>query len=156
MLFSLEYEELLSSSIFFVLVWSCLVKFSKVPENFISNLSQVLAMSTRATAEISSGNDSTSGPDGDSRLNFGDDDENMVSDSKNIPVQGHAFETSIVGRNRDKHLRYRTRVFAAEYVILLYLYILLTCHGSLIVDEPSNRCISSSACLSVKLSLFSS
>ncbi|TYH61925.1 hypothetical protein ES332_D07G083700v1 [Gossypium tomentosum] len=74
----------------------------------------VLAMSTRATAEISSGNDSTSGPDGDSRLNFGDDDENMVSDSKHIPVQGHAFETSIVGRNRDKHLRYRTRVFAAE------------------------------------------
>ncbi|PPR92045.1 hypothetical protein GOBAR_AA28636 [Gossypium barbadense] len=74
----------------------------------------VLAMSTRATAEISSGNDSTSGPDGDSRLNFGDDDENMVSDSKHIPVQGHAFVTSIVGRNRDKHLRYRTRVFAAE------------------------------------------
>ncbi|MBA0847683.1 hypothetical protein Goshw_021366 [Gossypium schwendimanii] len=74
----------------------------------------VLAMSTRATAEISSGNDSTSGPDGDSTLNFGDDDENMVSDSKHIPVQGHAFEPSIVGRNRDKHLRYRTRVFAAE------------------------------------------
>ncbi|MBA0703832.1 hypothetical protein Golax_016128, partial [Gossypium laxum] len=74
----------------------------------------VLAMSTRATTEISSGNDSTSGPDGDSTLNFGDDDENMVSDSKHIPVQGHAFETSIVGRNRDKHLRYRTRVFAAE------------------------------------------
>ncbi|KAA3458387.1 HEAT repeat-containing protein 5B isoform X2 [Gossypium australe] len=83
-------------------------------ENFISNFSQVLAMSTRATAEISSGNGSTSGPDGDSRLNFGDDDENMVSDSKHIPVQGHAFVTSIVGRNRDKHLRYRTRVFAAE------------------------------------------
>ncbi|KAL4341896.1 hypothetical protein GQ457_08G014460 [Hibiscus cannabinus] len=73
----------------------------------------VLAMSTRATSEVSSGNDSTSGPDGDSRLNFGDD-ENMVSDSKNISFQGHAFETSIVGRNRDKHLRYRTRVFAAE------------------------------------------
>ncbi|XP_022772079.1 protein SWEETIE isoform X3 [Durio zibethinus] len=71
----------------------------------------VLAMSTRATAEISSANDSVNG---DSRLNFGDDDENMVSDSKNMSVQGHAFEISIVGRNREKHLRYRTRVFAAE------------------------------------------
>ncbi|GMI85490.1 SWEETIE [Hibiscus trionum] len=70
-------------------------------------------MSTRSTTEISSGNDSASGPDGDSSLNFGDD-ENMVSDSKNISFQGHAFETSIVGRSRDKHLRYRTRVFAAE------------------------------------------
>ncbi|XVE72050.1 hypothetical protein DITRI_Ditri11bG0007500 [Diplodiscus trichospermus] len=73
----------------------------------------VLAMSTRATAELSSGNDSVSGPDGDSRINFGDD-ENMVSDSKNMSVQGHAFEASFVGRSRDKHLRYRTRVFAAE------------------------------------------
>ncbi|XWS30691.1 hypothetical protein CRYUN_Cryun23aG0008700 [Craigia yunnanensis] len=74
----------------------------------------VLAMSTRATAEIDSGNDSVSGPDGDSRINFGDDDENMVCDSKNMSFQGHAFEASIVGHNRDKHLRYRTRVFAAE------------------------------------------
>ncbi|EOY04218.1 HEAT repeat-containing protein, putative isoform 1 [Theobroma cacao] len=75
----------------------------------------VLSMSTRATAEISkgSGNDSVSGPDGDSRLNFGDDDENMVYSSKNM-FQGHAFEASNVGCNRDKHLRYRTRVFAAE------------------------------------------
>ncbi|XVF71655.1 hypothetical protein PTKIN_Ptkin12aG0057000 [Pterospermum kingtungense] len=74
----------------------------------------VLAMSTKATAEISSGNDSVSGPDGGLRTNFGDDDETMVSDSKNMSVQGYAFEASIAGRNRDKHLRYRTRVFAAE------------------------------------------
>ena len=78
-------------------------------------------MSTRATAEISSGNDSVSGPDGDSRINFGHDDENMVSDSENMSVQGHALEASIVGCNRNKQLRYRTRVFAAEYVNLLYL-----------------------------------
>lgn len=71
-------------------------------------------MSTRATAELGSGNDSLGGPDGDLRTNFGDDDENMVSDFKNMSVQGYAFEASFAGRNRDKHLRYRTRVFAAE------------------------------------------
>ena len=90
-------------------------------KNSFSNFTQVLAMSTRATAEIDSGNDTVSGPNGDSRINFGDDDENMVSDAKNMSVQGHALEASLAGRNRDKHLRYRTRVFAAEYVNLLYL-----------------------------------
>ncbi|XP_039034805.1 protein SWEETIE isoform X2 [Hibiscus syriacus] len=106
-----EIGNLIRGTIMRLLYASC----PSCPSRWISICrNMVLAMSTRATAEISSGNDSTSGPDGDSRLNFGDDDENMVSESKNISVQGHAFETSIIGRNRDKHLRYRTRVFAAE------------------------------------------
>ncbi|OMO80110.1 Armadillo-like helical, partial [Corchorus capsularis] len=66
------------------------------------------------SAEISNnGNNSVSGSDGDSRLAFGDDGENMVSSSHNMSFQDHTSEASI-GRNRDKHLRYRTRVFAAE------------------------------------------
>ncbi|KAK9272907.1 hypothetical protein L1049_003286 [Liquidambar formosana] len=48
------------------------------------------------------------------RLDFGGDDENMVSSSKGIPVQGYTFDAPSVNPNRDKHLRYRTRVFAAE------------------------------------------
>ncbi|KAI3768087.1 hypothetical protein L2E82_18519 [Cichorium intybus] len=47
--------------------------------------------------------DSTSGPDGDK--SYANDDENMVSSS-----QG----SSGLNSARDKHLRYRTRVFAAE------------------------------------------
>lgn len=59
-------------------------------------------------------------PDGDTRLNFGDDGENMVSSSKGMAVQGYAFEASSLKPNREKHLRFRTRVFAAEYVILRF------------------------------------
>ncbi|OMP09449.1 HEAT repeat-containing protein 5B-like protein, partial [Corchorus olitorius] len=76
---------------------------------------QVLAMSTGVSAGISNilGYNYVSGSDGNSRLTFADDDKNMVSSSHNMSVQGHTSEASI-GRNRDKHLRYRTRVFAAE------------------------------------------
>ncbi|XP_027350855.1 protein SWEETIE [Abrus precatorius] len=50
-------------------------------------------------------------PDGDSRLNLGDD-ENMVPGSNG--VQSYKFEGSIGATNREKYLRYRTRLFAAE------------------------------------------
>ncbi|CAI9766931.1 unnamed protein product [Fraxinus pennsylvanica] len=59
-------------------------------------------------------NDSSSGLDGEKSLNFGDDDENMVSSSEGPPVQGYALDYSGLNLSRDKHLRYRTRVFAAE------------------------------------------
>ncbi|XVF20554.1 hypothetical protein REPUB_Repub12eG0010500 [Reevesia pubescens] len=105
-----EIGDLIRGTIMRLLYVSCPSR----PSRWISICrNMVLAMSTRATAEINSG-DSVSGPDFDSRLNFGDDDENMVSGSKNMSVQGHAFEALIIDRNRDKHLRYRTRVFAAE------------------------------------------
>ncbi|KAJ4850066.1 hypothetical protein Tsubulata_019358 [Turnera subulata] len=61
-----------------------------------------------------SGNNPLNGAESDSRLNFGEDDENMVSSSKTMPEQGYTFEASEVKNSRDKHLRYRTRVFAAE------------------------------------------
>lgn len=56
-------------------------------------------------------NDSSTGG---MRLNFGEDDENMVSTSRSTP--DHALDYSGVNSARDKLLRYRTRVFAAEYV----------------------------------------
>lgn len=58
------------------------------------------------------GNDNS---DGDTSLNFGDDD-NMVSSSNS--TQAYKFEASIGAANREKHLRYRTRLFAAEYVLI--------------------------------------
>ncbi|CAK7344399.1 unnamed protein product [Dovyalis caffra] len=70
----------------------------------------VLATSGRRDA----GNDSLNGPENESGMDFGEDDENMVSSSKGMPVQGYAFGAHMINHNRDKHLRYRTRVFAAE------------------------------------------
>lgn len=77
---------------------------------------QVLATSTRGNDGIR-GN----GVESEAALNFGDDDENMVSSSKGMPVQGHTVDAYAVSPNREKHLRYRTRLFAAEYVNLLFL-----------------------------------
>ncbi|KAJ6738777.1 PROTEIN SWEETIE [Salix koriyanagi] len=62
----------------------------------------------------SAGNDPSNGPDNDSGMDLGEDDENMVSGSKGMPMQGSAFGAHRINHNRDKHLRYRTRVFAAE------------------------------------------
>ncbi|XP_065854037.1 protein SWEETIE isoform X2 [Euphorbia lathyris] len=75
----------------------------------------VLATSARqdAEAETESGND-LKDRDSDSRANLGEDDENMVSGSKAMSLQGYAYEASNVNPSRDKHLRNRTRVFAAE------------------------------------------
>lgn len=56
-------------------------------------------------------------PEGDSRPNFGEDDENMVSSSEGLPGKGYGFEASGILPTREKHLRYRTREFAAEYVM---------------------------------------
>lgn len=69
---------------------------------------QILATSTRR-GDNNSTHDNVNGTDGETRTELGDDDENMVSRSNGSPV---------VRARRDKHLRYRTRVFAAEYVIL--------------------------------------
>lgn len=61
-------------------------------------------------------NDSSTGMDGERTLAVGDDDENMVSSSKKSPNGVYASDYSRSNFSRDKHLRYRTRVFAAEYV----------------------------------------
>lgn len=57
--------------------------------------------------------------EGDSGSGAGEDDENMVSSSKSMPNNDHSLDAFSVITKREKHLRYRTRVFAAEYVSLL-------------------------------------
>ncbi|MCD7456258.1 hypothetical protein HAX54_031039 [Datura stramonium] len=75
----------------------------------------ILSSSSRViSTSDTSQNDSSSGLDGDTRLNIGDDDENMVSSSQNRNFQGYGSNHPIAHPPRDKHLRYRTRVFAAE------------------------------------------
>ncbi|KZV35643.1 HEAT repeat-containing protein 5B [Dorcoceras hygrometricum] len=76
----------------------------------------ILSTSSRRNASTSNNlvNDSSIAVDGEKSLNFGEDDENMVSTSKNSPIPSYAMEYTSLSFNRDKHLRYRTRVFAAE------------------------------------------
>ena len=78
---------------------------------------QVLATSiTRNTGEIlsSSGhNPPDSTPEND--VYYGEDEDNMISSSKQEQVHRAASISSRFPQ-RNKHLRYRTRVFAAEYV----------------------------------------
>ncbi|KAL3630335.1 hypothetical protein CASFOL_023319 [Castilleja foliolosa] len=59
-------------------------------------------------------NDSSTGLDGEKGSNIGDDDENMVSSSRSTPVRSYKLDYSSPNFSRNKHLRYRTRVFAAE------------------------------------------
>ncbi|CAN4083221.1 unnamed protein product [Withania somnifera] len=75
----------------------------------------ILSSSSRViSTSDSSQNDSSTDLDGDTTLSIGDDDENMVSSSQNRNFQGYGSNHPIAYPPRDKHLRYRTRVFAAE------------------------------------------
>ncbi|KAG6716276.1 hypothetical protein I3842_04G041200 [Carya illinoinensis] len=82
------------------------------PSHWISICrNMVLAMSTRRTENTKIlAND----PEGDTRTTFGEDDENMVSSSEGMSGKGYGFEAAGMLSTREKHLRYRTRVFAAE------------------------------------------
>ncbi|CAK9150708.1 unnamed protein product [Ilex paraguariensis] len=77
---------------------------------------EILATSSGRDARTNNnlGNDPSNDPNGETRGNFGEDDENMVSSSKSSSIQGYTFNFYSVNPRRDKHLRYRTRVFAAE------------------------------------------
>ncbi|KAJ7971209.1 HEAT repeat 5B-like protein [Quillaja saponaria] len=102
-----EIGNLVRTTIMRLLYVSC----PSCPSHWISVCRKVvLATSARRNSETNN-NASNDNPDTDSNLNFGDD-ENMVSSSKGMT--GYAFDASSVLSNRDKHLRYRTRVFAAE------------------------------------------
>ncbi|KAK4279829.1 hypothetical protein QN277_011541 [Acacia crassicarpa] len=80
------------------------------PSHWISTFRKVVLATSVRNIENNNkaGNDKL---DADTRLNFGDD-ENMVSSSSGN--QGYKFEASIGTANRERHLRYRTRLFAAE------------------------------------------
>ncbi|BBH06892.1 HEAT repeat-containing protein [Prunus dulcis] len=99
-----EIGDLVRTTIMRLLYASC----PSCPSHWISICrNAILATSMRRNANSSNSleNDPSKGTDGDPSLNFGEDDENMVSGATGVP---HGF------LNRDKHLRYRTRVFAAE------------------------------------------
>ncbi|XAR51547.1 hypothetical protein NMG60_11006202 [Bertholletia excelsa] len=77
--------------------------------------SVVLATGTGRDSGSNSHLENTSnGLDGDTGMELGDDDENMVSSSKASSFQDYVVDSTSVNIRRDKHLRYRTRVFAAE------------------------------------------
>ncbi|KAL5739454.1 hypothetical protein ACOSQ2_028634 [Xanthoceras sorbifolium] len=107
-----EIANLVRSTIMRLLYASC----PSCPSHWILICrNMVLSTSSRGNAESNnSDSDPLNSAEGDPRLNFVDDGENMVSSSKGVPVQGYAFEASSIKPNRDNHLRYRTRVFAAE------------------------------------------
>lgn len=88
---------------------------------------QVLSTSRRKTeTERTAENDISIGTDGETSLAVGGDDETMVAHSRGMSMQDYPYEGSSVYPKRDKHLRYRTRVFAAEYVLFLLLSLLYT------------------------------
>ncbi|XP_031496740.1 protein SWEETIE isoform X2 [Nymphaea colorata] len=59
--------------------------------------------------DISAGNS-----DGDMAINYGDDREDMIATTYNAQGRGSFFDIQRIQVKNDKHLRYRTRVFAAE------------------------------------------
>ncbi|CAN6577655.1 unnamed protein product [Malus baccata var. baccata] len=98
-----EIGDLVRTTIMRLLYASC----PSCPSHWISICRNViLATSMRRNADSSSSleNYPSKGTEGDPSVNFGEDDENMVSST----LGPHGI------LNRDKHLRYRTRVFAAE------------------------------------------
>lgn len=110
------YNQLFMGSLLYILF-----NYQQVVYEMCTNTLQVLSISTRRNIETNRNieGDFSNGPDGESSLNAGEDDENMVSHSRGMPMQGYIYDGSKIIKNRDKHLRYRTRVFAAEYVLFL-------------------------------------
>ncbi|KAK4799124.1 hypothetical protein SAY86_024489 [Trapa natans] len=72
----------------------------------------VLSSPSRRNAETSGSTENEGDHDGEGGPTGGDDDENMVSHANVMPM--HGYMSSNIYSYRDKHLRYRTRVFAAE------------------------------------------
>ncbi|XP_062106312.1 protein SWEETIE isoform X2 [Humulus lupulus] len=108
-----EIGDLVRTTIMRLLYASC----PSCPSHWISICRNVvLATPTRRNAEgkYDTDNDPSNGTEGDTSLNFGHDDENMVSSSGGFPSHGNTPKASHMLFNRDRHLRYRTRVFAAE------------------------------------------
>ncbi|XP_059670574.1 protein SWEETIE [Cornus florida] len=108
-----EIGNLVRSTIMRLLYESC----PSSPSHWLSICrNMILATPTESDAGTinRSKDDPLNSPDGDPVLKFGEDDENMVSGSKGLPIQGYIFDSSSGNPRRNKHLRYRTRVFAAE------------------------------------------
>ncbi|CAH9132426.1 unnamed protein product [Cuscuta epithymum] len=73
----------------------------------------ILALSSRDVKFSDNNESDLSGPGGETRLYFSGDEESMVSSSKRPSVESFASVYSSIS-SKNKHLRYRTKVFAAE------------------------------------------
>ncbi|XP_056162820.1 protein SWEETIE isoform X2 [Syzygium oleosum] len=107
-----EIGNLVQSTIMRLLYATC----PSCPSHWISVCrNMVLSTSRRKTeTERTVENDISIGTDGETSLAVGGDDETMVAHSRGMSMQDYPYEGSSVYPKRDKHLRYRTRVFAAE------------------------------------------
>ncbi|XP_058736234.1 protein SWEETIE-like isoform X1 [Vicia villosa] len=100
-----EIGNLVRTTIMRLLYASC----PSCPSHWISVCRKVVLATSMRNTETNN-NAESDFSDGDSRLNLNDED-NMVSGSNNTQNQ---FQTSTGAANREKYLRYRTRLFAAE------------------------------------------
>uniref|UniRef100_A0A803LAT9 HEAT repeat-containing protein n=1 Tax=Chenopodium quinoa TaxID=63459 RepID=A0A803LAT9_CHEQI len=75
----------------------------------------VLATSSRdSVINNSTEKDLTNASEVDTGLDVGEDDENMVASGKSMPNEDYSVDAFSVNTKREKNLRYKTRVFAAE------------------------------------------
>ncbi|KAL8476600.1 hypothetical protein ACS0TY_029047 [Phlomoides rotata] len=107
-----EIGNLARSTIMRLLNASCPTR----PSRWLSICHNMILSTSRHSASKSNNlaEDSLTGMDGDRTLTIGDDGENMVSSSKTPQNRHYTSDYSSPNFSRDKHLRYRTRVFAAE------------------------------------------
>ncbi|KAK1357514.1 HEAT repeat-containing protein 5B [Heracleum sosnowskyi] len=97
----IEIGGLVRSTIMRLLHASC----PSFPSHWLSICRNMILGTSTRRGDNNLTHDHVNGTDGDTRTELGEDDDNMVSRSNGSPV---------VPARRDQHLRYRTRVFAAE------------------------------------------
>lgn len=71
-------------------------------------------LATSSVINSSTEQDPVNASAGDAGLGLGEDGENMVSGGKSMPNKDYSMDAFKVNGKREKNLRYRTRVFAAE------------------------------------------
>ncbi|PIA63576.1 hypothetical protein AQUCO_00201132v1 [Aquilegia coerulea] len=104
-----EIGNLVRATITRLLYTSC----SSCSSHWIS-ICQNMILATSSRRNTKSEHNPPSGSDGDARSYFGEDDENMVDSAQDRKKQVSAADVLGIDRKRESHLRYRTRVFAAE------------------------------------------
>ncbi|KAH9602675.1 hypothetical protein KSS87_010209 [Heliosperma pusillum] len=107
-----EIGSLVRSTIMRLLYASCPSR----PSHWISVCRKlVLASTSRESVTNSSREkDVTNDSEGGASLDRGEDDENIVSSSESMSKQGSSWDAYGPVVKRERHLRYKTRVFAAE------------------------------------------
>ncbi|XP_047310511.1 protein SWEETIE isoform X2 [Impatiens glandulifera] len=87
------------------------------PSHWLSLCRSVVLATSMGRDSTTNGNsehDNLNSLDGEPTPSIEQDDESMVSHSKGQHMHGGPIDLSSIKSRRDKHLRYRTRIFAAE------------------------------------------